>query len=693
METGKREQLKIEYQLIEWDKFDYEILNSIETKKKRNKSKTVICNDVIIFLDTETSKSDYLEDNYIILWTLSIRYKGNNIVTFYGRKPTECISCLEKLQNNFTGHQTFIYVHNLPYDYFFLRLFLLESFGNPVYQLNVKPHYPIYIEFDNGITFRDSLILSQRSLEKWANDMDVEHKKAVGNWDYEAIRLQNSPLTALELGYAEFDTLAGVECVDALKNALNKQIYSMPWTATGIVRGKIQQFGYRNSGHNYYLKNQLSLDQLIRFNAFYHGGYCHGNRAFYNYTIKEIDIGFPVICYDFCSSYPYCMISEKFPSEKFSKMPNCSIYDILEDSDNAYLFKFIAINVRLKDDFFPMPALQYSKVIKCINPIVDNGRLLECDYIEILMNEIDIRVIEEQYTFDKHICVDVEASFKAYLPRWFTDYVFSLYEDKCKLKGGDTVLYNLSKSMLNSCYGLSVFYPIKNEIREDYKTGFYYTEQINMKEKYNEYSAKKSTVLPYQIGCWVTSYAFYNLFQLGKCVNYEDGGEWLYSDTDSCYAYNWDLEKIESYNEKCKEKLINNNYGAVIHNGKEYWLGIAELDGVYSEFKLIGAKRYCVRDKETGKLKITVAGVPKKAGGECLDNDIENFKAGFIFSGEKTGKKLHKYIYRDEIIIDDYGNEIGCSIDLSPCDYLLSDVKQWERIDTIESIEWFENEE
>ena len=217
-------------------------------------------------------------------------------------------------------------------------------------------------------------------------------------------------------------------------------------------------------------------------------------------------------------------------------------------------------------------------------------------------------------------------------------------------------------------------------------------EPIDKEEKYKEYCEKWTTVTPYQIGCWVTSYAFRNLFELGKCVDYENGGEWIYSDTDSCYAVGWSDKKIEQYNEMCKNKLLANGYGPVLHNDREYWLGVAELDGVYSEFRLIGAKRYCVRDAETNELKITVAGVPKKAGAKCLNDDIENFRDGFIFDGKTTGKKLHTHIFREEIFIDEYGNEIGDSIDLSDNDYTLSSVRTWSVFDDPIVIDFYDYE-
>ena len=135
--------------------------------------------------------------------------------------------------------------------------------------------------------------------------------------------------------------------------------------------------------------------------------------------------------------------------------------------------------------------------------------------------------------------------------------------------------------------------------------------------------------------------------------------------------------------------LQDNGYGAVIRNGKEYWLGVAETEGdndKYSEFKVMGAKRYCGRCVADNDIHITVAGVPKKTGAKCLNNDINNFTNGFIFSGAKTGKLLHKYFYVDDIYIDDNGNETGDSIDLSACDYLLDSVN----LETFES--FFESE-
>ena len=225
-----------------------------------------------------------------------------------------------------------------------------------------------------------------------------------------------------------------------------------------------------------------------------------------------------------------------------------------------------------------------------------------------------------------------------------------------------------------------------NEIYEDtiiddelYKSGEYvYDESMSQEDIFNKNVRKRSTILPYQWGVWVTSYAMRNLFELGKCCKI-----WLYSDTDSVYGIGWDKVKVKKYNKKCIQMVKDAGYSGVEHKGKIYWLGVAETErkDKYSEFKYMGAKRYCGRCYEDNKLHITVAGVPKSAV-KCLNDDISNFKLDFTFKGEESGKKLHSYRYVDDIYIDSNGNETGDSIDLSPCDYLLSSVNKvdWESL-------------
>ena len=651
--------------------FDFKSLNIYTSLKKRGFSNDTF-SPLFIMSDTETSKKDNgTPDNHVCAFSVALRYKGKNICCLFGYDPEEFIECIESLIDNLAGHYIYIYFHHLAYDYQFLKKFLFKAFGFPKRELNTKTHYPIYIEFSNGLVLRDSLILSQRRLEKWAKDLNVEHQKAVGKWDYNKIRNQHEcKFTEDELLYISNDVLAGVECLDATAKMLKKNVASMPWTATGIPREEITKISKRYHAHDDFLRIAPDYELYLMLEKIFHGGYTHGNRFYYNKLLTEKTNGL-IECYDFSSSYPFVLLSEKFPMSPFYKTSNKTLDSIIKMKDKyAFVFKLILIKPRLKDyRKTVMPVLQLSKCEKLINPIIDNGRVLEADYAEIYLTELDGLLIFNQYQYEKHLCTNVYYSHKAYLPRYFTDYIFSLYEDKCKLKGKDDILYQIQKAKLNSIYGMCATKCIRDEIIEDYETGEYHIEHKYNEENYKKYINKKKSFMPYFWGVYTTSYALVNLMELSDCIDYDNGGLHCYSDTDSIYCVGMDPVKVKAYNDQCIEKLKKNGYGGVTVDGKTYFLGVAEKEGQYIEFKYTGAKRYCKRDID-GKLIITVAGVPK-AGVKCLNDNINNFKPGMCFDGKTTGKLQHEYITVNDIYVDEKGNITGDSINLNPCDYIL----------------------
>lgn len=688
--TRKQEYLyaNLPYKMSWWQGFRYDKLSKAIRYIGRagTKKENETYSDCWIMLDTETSKQclnpKVIEkgkeillpvDNYVVAWTISIRAWHQNIVTLYGSKPSEMAYCIKLLLDNLPGAHTLIYAHNLPYDWVFIRDELIRAFGKPEKQLNIKPHYPLSIEFANGLILRDSLALSQRSLEKWASDLNVEHQKAVGCWDYEKIRNQSDirTLSEDELKYIENDTLAGVECLDKLSEALHKHVYSIPYTATGIPRDDIRKIGRQNHARDLFNRHHpdITLQQFLE--CAFHGGYCHANRHLIDVLVLAEIYGL-IKCYDFSSSYPFNFLSEMYPTAFRPLVGINKVTDILARSKKyAFMFKLTLVKPKLKEYLYPMPYLQYSKATYILNPLLDNGRVLEADMIEIYLTEIDLGIIAEQYEWESDFVTNCYYSVKRYLPRWFTDYVYQLYSDKCTLKGEDTVLYAIAKAKLNSCYGMCVQKPCKPEISEVYESGEYeIQEDLSYEEMFEKYIKNPNSILPYQWGVWCTAYAARNLFELGKCCDL-----WLYSDTDSIYGIGWNDSKVQAYNENCIKKLKANGYEAVTCKGREYWLGIAEHDpeeDTYTEFKFMGAKRYAGRHQD-GSLKITVAGVPKKTGVKCLNNDLNNFKPGLIFDGGTTKKLTHTYIYKDKYI-DSRGNEVSNSIDLTPCDYLLDRV-------------------
>lgn len=673
-----------EYKCISWNTFDYTILDNIIYKKKAGKRKGTY-NDCIIMFDTETSKkptSKKIDENHVVAWTISIRAYDMNIVTLYGHRPSELMDAFKQIRNHLKGEDVYVYAHNLAYDWWFTRKFFIQEFGHPEKQLNTKPHYPLYIQFSNGIILKDSLILAQRKLEKWAVDMQVAHQKAVGYWDYAKIRNQSDEFTPDEITYIEHDTLAGVECIDATLGQLHKSIYSIPYTATGIPRGDIKDLAGKNHWKDKFNKMVFDYDQYyIVSEHVFHGGYTHGNRHFVNRTIKE----FITKAYDFSSSYPFCLICRKMPMEKFTPERDLTIEYMVEDQDeNAYIFKFCATNIRLKNRLHPMPYLQTSKLINHENIVTDNGRVLRADYVEIWLTEIDADIILQLYEWDDCYCCEIMQAAKGWLPKWFTDYIYKCYKDNKMYKGVDPVLYAISKAKTNSIYGCTVQKSLKDVIEEVYTTGEYKVKGlVEPEEEYEKWKKKRSSILPYQWGLYTTAYAVQNLYRLGNMCDI-----WIYSDTDSVYGTGWHEDEIAAYTQECIDILHERGYEPFQNaKGRTFILGAPESEGKkdeYTEFRVMGAKRYCGRCVNDGQLHITVAGVPKK-GVECLKGDIRNFREGMIFDGLTTGKLQHTYFFVDDIYVDQWGNETGDSIDLSSCDYELSSIDlydvEWEPIE------------
>ena len=677
------------YKLIHWTMYNYDELtkpNAIDKKYNPKTKQITTYSRYIIMVDTETSKSQkdsYVLDkfgrkkwntcrNYVVAFTISIRLDHENIVTLYGNRPDECIQCMKKINSHIFGMKKFFFIFNLSYDYWFLRKFLFEEFGYPERQLNLDAHYPISIEFSNGLILKDAYVLAQRKLEKWCQDLGVEDQKTSG-WDYDQIRRQDEMFDIDELEYIEHDTLAGVECIDKLLMTLNNcKLKDIPFTATGIARRSSYRIGRKHNAKSTFNKLVLTKEQYLCFEASFHGGYTHCNRFLASMIFTNVK------CFDFASSYPFVVCSERFPMSRFEEIYGYyTIEDILKTHDKfAYMFKLTLVNVRLRDPEEQMPVLQASKNIANISyddTSSDNGRILSCTVYEGYMNDIDLELVNSQYIADYAIISELKRSEYGYLPRWFTDHVYKLYEDKCKLKNGDPVLYDITKAQLNSvAYGMIAMHNIKELIVEDYATGEYKEETGHSDELYEKFISNRKNIYPYQWSCWVTSYAQKNLHQLGKCCD-----RWIYSDTDSCFSDSWHQDQIDAYNMTCRQKLSANGYEPITVNGKTFYLGETTLDKTCDRFKALHSKCYAYESE--GQISITVAGVPKKTGRKCI-RSLEDFNEDTVFDGLITGKKTHVY-HTEECIFEEDGIIYGDSVDLIPCDYSVKGVRIDDMID------------
>ena len=135
----------------------------------------------------------------------------------------------------------------------------------------------------------------------------------------------------------------------------------MPWTATGIPREEIRKRGKKNRAKEWFNRVVGNWKFQQQLESAYHGGFTHANRHYIGHIFRLENDSY-IQCFDFASSYPYCLLAKKYPSERFFECPNTKIENIIKDADEyAFCFKLVAIGLKLKDDSIPMPALQFSK--------------------------------------------------------------------------------------------------------------------------------------------------------------------------------------------------------------------------------------------------------------------------------------------------------------------------------------------
>ncbi len=85
--------------------------------------------------------------------------------------------------------------------------------------------------------------------------------------------------------------------------------------------------------------------------------------------------------------------------------------------------------------------------------MVDNGRIIEAEYLETTITDIDLDIICSEYTGQIVILQGWYATYKP-LPEAFIQEVIKYYREKTELKGvvGQEIYYDKAKALLNSLY-------------------------------------------------------------------------------------------------------------------------------------------------------------------------------------------------------------------------------------------------
>ena len=383
-----------------------QFLSTINTKDVI-KSKDKIYYNLAMSFDIETSS--FYEDKNGVIYTNDDYRKLKNTVkadkkaimyiwqfaieenVIIGRTWNDFLYFCKKLYDflNLKERYIVVYVHNLSYEFQFIcRWFTwIDIFAD-------SERKPIKATTDTHFIFKCSYRLSGYSLEVLANNLKSHNiKKMVGDLDYNLIRNSKTPISKEELKYCENDVLIVTSYIDEQINEFGN-IEKIPLTQTGKVRRYVRKQCFQNKEYQYFIK-ELTIEKpeyMLLKNAFM-GGFTHCNAMYTNKICQN------VTSYDFTSSYPTVLISEKYPMSKGKEVYITTETELLNLIKNYCVLVDLQFT-NIKTSFMYEQIISYSKCRNVKNPLINNGRIVQADTLTISCTDVDFLNIKDFYKWD-----------------------------------------------------------------------------------------------------------------------------------------------------------------------------------------------------------------------------------------------------------------------------------------------------
>ena len=679
----KLEELKIE---------DFDLKTYTVSKRKKCDLPYEKESDAIITFDIETTSAFLTEEGEVIGYIKGMKNDYWNSLTPLAL-PYHCqiyfegtvftfrrIQQLEDFMKQLPKDTHFIiWVHNLPFEFHFIKDMLApweDVFAR-------QPHKPIKAVSEKypNIEFRCTYSLTRLSLAEWGKDLGCE--KMEGDLDYNILRTPLTKMTEKEIGYCVRDVEVVAKGIER-ELATYGHIERIPLTQTGKVRRELKRRVLADDTAYKMIKKLVPKDAYMYsiMKQCFSGGYTHAN------FLWSGEVQGAGNQYDFASSYPYVMCSEKFPMTPFIE----DEFDEEEFDSTAYMVKisFEKIAATTANHF-----ISYSKTEEIKKEVVDNGRVIKADKLTMWMTEQDFLVIKECYEWKKMEVLECYSSEKRYLPKVFIDFLLELYGNKTSYKDveGKEEIYRVAKSFINSVFGMSVTDLIMDEVLffgDSWSIKYQTTAEVEEQLAKLKKDTTGKYFIAYQWGPWITAYARKNLWDCLLTVDRDA----LYCDTDSIKMigdadFSW-------YNKRADEKLKKMCEVYKIDfsltrpktpKGKEKPLGYFAKEEPFSEFITMGAKKYCYREEETGILKLTISGINKGAV-KCLNDKIENFAKDFNFDKDSEYVTKKSIFYCEHMPkatfkkgeYDEWELDTTCGIVLRPCGYKLGMSSDYENL-------------
>ena len=619
-----------------------------------------ICERIAREAEAKAMREEFVPVGWVYQWCFSYPKDNESRYLVYGRKPSELTEALERVRyinGCDDNNHIILFCHNLSYDYTYIHNWLIDQYKTMGELLAVGAHRIISWTI-NGLEFRDSLKLSQKSLAKWGEDLGIRHKKLVGEIDYNITRYQNTPLTRSDWRYMFRDVVSLDECIQGQLDYWGDTLKTIPLTLTGYVRREGRKEFRKDKNNSKYFRSKELTGDLYRFvRSEFSGGITHGNRNHIDKTVRiedlkrlvksqypDIDTSKWIIKHrDFVSHYPSQQVCNYAPGGKFnlfydyeqSEGRHTLYVEDLQKQDRAFLAAIWISNLHIRKGV-TLPYAQESKILAGrkdkLDLITDNGRVLHMlkGSSIIVVNELDLKWLVKQYTFDYKILTVYTAERTPY-PAYIKDLAKRFFYDKCLYKkqekeakkkyGSNSPEYReahtrlqISKAMLNAIYGMTATDPVRIAYTEE-EDGTWTKEVLedgDIEKRLSKYFNNRNNFLNYEFGCWCTAEARDQLLQFVELIGYEF---FLYADTDSIFYISTPEIEARIEAENARLKSLDDTIGGYIDvDGDRYYFNqFEDEEEEIIEFRFLHAKCYAYVTSD-GELHTTIAGVPEVSG-------------------------------------------------------------------------------
>ena len=633
--------------------------------------------------DIETTLIDSVEQSVMYIW----QWQFGEDYTVIGRTWDEFLDLQKRIKAVLPEDRWLVvYVHNLSYEFQFLKG-IYSFYPDDVFA--VASRKVVKADMWGCFEFRCSYKLTNMSLKQFTSKMMVTHQKLSGEeFDYGVKRYPWTELTDEELEYCINDVLGLVEAVNALMARDGDTLQTIPLTSTGYVRRNAKRALKDGSVHHNFVYSILpDIETYRALREAFRGGNTHANRYYAGDIVENVHSA------DRSSSYPAVMCNCEFPMSAFTPI-------LPKDLNPDYISRCITIrhkalllrigikNLRLRDPFWGCPYLSKDKcrnIHKAVDT-EDNGRILEAEYLETTITDIDLKIIMEEYKGEIIFLQGWYASYKK-LPQALINEVIKYYKDKTELKGvaGQEIFYDKAKALLNSLYGMMAQDPVKHNLI--FKQVGDWEEDTSLTDEEILGKSNQRAFLAYQWGVWVTAHSRDALERGIRLVHDTEGADFVYCDTDSV-KYTGSVDWTGYNADRVAECRDSGSY-ATDPKGITHYMGVFETEDLkdtgfaYRYFKTLGAKKYAYVEREGEGVHCTIAGVNKKKGGKELDKygGLSAFAEGFVFrEAGGTQAVYNDTPQMDHVVIEGRSLPVTANVAILPSEYTLGITGEYERI-------------